>query len=363
MSVCRLFKCECGKQSYVPDAPKEVTQIPCSCGRLMRMLPNWYVTYSVGGKKKVEAVSPSRRQAEAVWQKRVIQVKEGHFFEKSVPVPWEQGVAKLTRSLRTASVNTRRMHANSLVALNSFFEGHRVGDISPALVDRFKTLRMTQVSNSTINRELATLKKIVVLCIESGDILKNPIEMVKPLRENLSRDRVLTEEEYERLLTACSANPRLFLAVSIVSQTGLRKHGVYTLNWRDVHFEGKYIDKVVKGGKKVAIPMTDMLCNLLSAEKESSKSEWVLPSPERPEVHVSMNSNLGFPEACKRAEIDDFRFHDLRHSFATLFVIRTGDKEACRVILGHSKSTTTDRYVNIPDSHIRESMKKFEERE
>jgi len=101
--------------------------------------------------------------------------------------------------------------------------------------------------------------------------------------------------------------------------------------------------------------------DLLLAEKTTSESEWVLPSPECLNLHVSMNSNLGFPEACKRAEIEDFRFHDLRHSFATLFVIRTGDKEACRVILGHSKSATTDKYVNIPDSHIRESMKKFEE--
>ena len=109
--------------------------------------------------------------------------------------------------------------------------------------------------------------------------------------------------------------------------------------------------------------MTEMLFNHLLAEKERNESEWVLPSPECPDLHVSMNSNLGFPEACKRAEIDDFRFHDLRHSFATLFVIRTGDKEACRVILGHSKTATTDKYVNIPDSHIRESMKKFEERE
>ena len=361
MSVCRLFKCECGKQSYVPDAPKEVTQIPCSCGRLMRMLPNWYVTYSVAGKKKVEAVSPSRRQAEAVFRKRVIQAKEGHFFVKIAPVPWDHGVARLTKFLQTAGVNTRRMHENSLVALSAFFGGQRVGDISPALVDRFKALRAAKVTSSTINRELATLKKIVALCMENGDLIKNPIEWVRPLKENPSRDRVLTEEEYERLLNACGTNPRLFLAVSIVSQTGLRKHGVYTLSWRDVHFEGKYIDKVVKGGKKVAIPMTEMLYDLLLAEKEMSESEWVLPSPESQNLHVSMNSNLGFPEACKRAEIEDFRFHDLRHSFATLFVIRTGDKEACRVILGHSKSATTDKYVNIPDSHIRESMKKFEE--
>ena len=363
MSVCRLYKCDCGKQSFVPDAPKEVTALRCSCGRPMRMLPNWYISYTVGGKKKVEAVSPSRRQAEAVFRKRIIQAKEGHFFEKSAPISWAQGVAGLEKAMRMMTPNTVNMHRNSLVALKSFFEGYRVGDITPTLVERFKTLRAAQVTPSTINRELATLRKIMVLCMESGDLLKNPMGNVKLFRENAARERVLSEEEYSRLLAECAVNPRLLLAVTIVSQTGLRKHGVFSLNWRDVHFEGRYIAKAVKGGKEVAIPMTNALYKLLSKERTGSDSEWVIPSPEVSGAHISTNSDLGFPQACKRAGIEDFRFHDLRHSFATLFVIKTGDKDACRVILGHSNMATTDRYVNIPSRHIRESMERFEESE
>ena len=154
-----------------------------------------------------------------------------------------------------------------------------------------------------------------------------------------------------------------FLAVFLVSQTGLRKEAVYSLAWDNVHLDDRYLEQRGKRGKMAVIPLTEALHTVLHNAKEASTSEWVFPSPEHPQAHISKNSNLGFPEACERAGISNLRFHDLRHSFATLFVIRTGDKEACRVILGHSKSATTDKYVNIPDSHIRESMKKFEERE
>ena len=358
MSVCRLFLCDCGKQSYVSN--KQVTKLICTCGLRMRMLPNFYISYTVKGKKKVEAVSPSRKQAEMLHRKRVVDAKEEKFFKKDPTVSWNKAVGLLEEYLETANVNTGRMHRNSLVALNAFFKGRSVRDITPGLVERFKALRAGQVSPSSINRELATLKKIVALCLDNDMLRISPIERVRPLQENPSRERVLSAEEYDRLLTECRRNPRLFLAVFLVSQTGLRKEAVYSLAWDNVHLKDRYLEQRGKRGKMAVIPLTEALYTVLHNAKEASTSEWVFPSPEHPQAHISKNSNLGFPEACARAEIPDLRFHDLRHSFATRFVIATGDKEACRVLLGHSKMATTDLYVNVPSRHIRQSMETFE---
>ena len=362
MSIYRLLKCDCGRQSLKQSVPRSPI---CKCGQTMRVLPNYYIRYSVDGKRLLEAAGPDRHTAEKLLKKREGEVaEEKHFGKRSIT--WDQAVKRFLEAPNSVAAGTKAMYENSIRAFAPRLHGKLMRDISAATIADFIRTRLTSgATNSTINRDLSTLKRIISFCIDQGELPAHNVvlEKVKSLKENPARERILTPEEWERLLEECRKNPRLCLAVSIVSQTGLRKHGVYTLNWRDVHFEGKYIDKVVKGGKKVAIPMTDTLYDLLLTEKAKSESEWVLPSPDCQDLHVSMNSNLGFPEACKRAEIDNFRFHDLRHSFATLFVIRTGDKEACRVILGHSKSATTDKYVNIPDSHIRESMKKFEERE
>lgn len=131
--------------------------------------------------------------------------------------------------------------------------------------------------------------------------------------------------------------------------------------WPEIDFTKGQIKKAVKGGKVVTIPLTGRLRKALLDFKASRKilSEYVIPSPRNPRKPLS-NPRKGFVRALKTAGIKNFRWHDLRHTFATHFLRRTGDLRALQEILGHSSITQTEKYAHVLDEHRREAMEKFE---
>ncbi|MDY0282325.1 MAG: site-specific integrase, partial [Salinivirgaceae bacterium] len=221
------------------------------------------------------------------------------------------------------------------------------------------------------------------LSVEWGLLGSNPLSSVKKMEEE-GRERYLSSEEIGRLLSECKS-PHLHIAVMIALNTGLRLTDVLTLEWRrDVDMEEKVVRKriVKKKGplKVVMIPMTAALHSALTDYKKQQKvmSKWVVPSPVKPSKCMSADSNFGFETACVRAGIDvierewtvkgvkkkfkgsSFRFHDLRHTFASHFAQRTGNLGALQEILGHSDPKMTKRYAHFCVDFKRKMMELFE---
>jgi integrase len=119
----------------------------------------------------------------------------------------------------------------------------------------------------------------------------------------------------------------------------------------------------VKGGTLVTVPITNTLREALREYKRQSvvMSKYVIPSPVDPSTHLRVDSDIGFETACKNAKINDFRFHDLRHTFATNFLQRTSDLRALQEILGHSDIKMTERYTHVIKEHLKKLMGKFDE--
>jgi len=318
-------------------------------------------------------------------------VTKGRFYNKVPSTPWDKAV-KLFRAWFEVNVkpNTQRMYENGLKNLSPHFDRLTLDKILPQMVEQYKAMRRIKVKPATVNRDLSTLKRLFSLSEEWGLVEVNRIRKVKLFRENNSRIRFLVEEEIERLLKACKdntieydlkkgrwkkiekagkkasgkaskGNQLLWLAVHIALDTGLRKEGILNLRWSEIDFQRGLISKQVKGDKTVHIPLTSRLKNILKAHKNESKllSAYVLTSPRnhgRPIVDLKK----GFHAALKRARIEDFRFHDLRHTFATHFLRNTKDFRALQEILGHSDYRMTLRYSHVLDDHKREAMEAFE---
>jgi integrase len=220
-------------------------------------------------------------------------------------------------------------------------------------VEDYKSLRGSRVSNSSVNRELFVLKAI----LSAHDISLK----VRNFKENPHRERILTDEERCRLLEECSKSKRLYLAVQIALSTGLRKEGVYSLRWDNLDLQRRFLTTSrTKGSKKVIIPIVESLYLLLIEEKLQNNSSWIFPSPEDPVKHISLKSDLGFPRACERAGIEDFRFHDLRHLAGSRLYEVSGDKMLVKKFLGHGAQDITDRYIQTPDKRLVEAMKRME---
>ncbi len=361
MGVYKVEKCpNCG---YTHNEPKPRVNKSCpKCGQTMAYLPNWYISYQIHGRKHVEAIGPQKRLAEDALGKKRIALRENRYFDKAPATPWTEAVHLFRTYFQTnVKACTARMYENSLRVLNPQFEEYTLDKISPHMVEEFKARRKAQgVENATVNRDLATIKRLFNLAEQGGLLEVNRILKVKQLRENNARLRYLADEEISALLANCSS-PHLRLAVQIALNTGLRKEGVLTLKWSEIDFRTKIISKAVKGDKLVHVPLSASLEGILLEHRRSQKilHQNIITFRNRPVGDVKTSFN----NACEDAKIKDFHFHDLRHTFASHFLMRTKDLKALQEILGHSDIKMTMRYSHLLNEHKKAAMEKFDRKE
>lgn len=380
MAVFKLAVCECGNRKRDPKPTKKPPLCP-KCGADMTYRDNWYISYQVAGSKRTEAIGPQRRLAEDALAKKRVEIREGRFFDKLKDISWEDAKKIFCRWMQTnVRPNTIKQYDNSLSVLDKYFSGKTLMKIGAEDIEAFKIERLQagkyvgkkdkrrDVTHATVNRDLAVIKRVFSLCEEWGKIEYNKIAKVKLLNEGEGRTRFLTEEEIKRLLEeAKNVSSRLHMAVTIALDTGLRKETILTLQWSDIDFNQNEIKKESKGGKIVRVPLTERLKSTLLAWRQEQwkavASPYVIPSAINPNEPTRVDSFKSFRSACKKAGIENFRFHDLRHTFASHFLMKTRDLRALQEILAHSDIKTTMRYAHLLDEHKKRAMEVFEKGE
>ena len=172
---------------------------------------------------------------------------------------------------------------------------------------------------------------------------------------NNARVRYLTEEECEYLFESCP--DWLKPIVKVARYTGLRRENIVSLRWRQVDLFRKVIllDRT-KNGDRLGIPLCETLLGVFkSLGKVRHLSGYVFVrsdgSPYQPDAVT-----VAFVRACRRAGIVDFRFHDLRHTFASLLVQRGVDLYRVQRLLGHRDGRMTQRYAHLAPENLREAV-------
>jgi len=374
MAVFKIERCPACNYRHFEPKPKKTPRKCPRCGSRMSYTKNWYISWQIYGRKYIRSIGPSKTAAVAALGKIKAEIEEGRFLQRLPETPWHEAVEMFRQWFRTnKKPKTQQMYENSLNVLSEYFGHLTLNQITPSMVEDFKARRAKDtrpvrkgketiyvpISPATINRDLATLKRLFSLAEDWGLVSTNKIHRIKLLKENNKRLRFLTDQEIDALLQACDS-PHLRLAVRIALETGLRKDAILTLRWSEVDFKNHMIHKKTKGDKTVHIPMTELLEKELKAWKQFHKvlSPYVITYKGQPVKDIKRS----FATACRKAGIEDFRFHDLRHTFASHFLMRTKDLKTLQEILGHSDITTTMRYAHLLDEHKKEAMKRFEEK-
>jgi integrase len=227
-----------------------------------------------------------------------------------------------------------------------------------AQYDRDRVTHMSRlgraISPASVNRELACLRHLLRLAEEWGHIPKAP--RVRMAREPEGRLRFLDEGEAVRLLDACrvSKNPWLFAIVTIALNTGMRRGEILGLSWERVDFgRGVLQLEVTKNGRRREIPMNRAVDAALSG----------LPGPKveglvfrRADGSAWGAVRTAFERACRAAKIEDFRFHDLRHTAASWLIMRGRHLKEVQELLGHRTFTMTLRYAHLSPDRLREAV-------
>ena len=149
--------------------------------------------------------------------------------------------------------------------LKAFFEGKRLRDITPMLIEKYKqqrlntdTLHKRKRSPATVNRELQVLSKVYSMADDNGLVETNPMRRVHRLREALARERYLTDDEENQLFAILVGRRAHIRPIVVALQTGMRQGEILGLTWKNVDFEQKTIYVAhTKTGRPRKLPMNE----------------------------------------------------------------------------------------------------------
>jgi len=228
--------------------------------------------------------------------------------------------------------------------------------------------------DSTVNRSMACLRHMITKAVEWDMIERNPFDKGQKLylKENNERVRYLSEDEIIHLLSECPEplQPKLirmkngvlqgrqaihlkdFIIIAI--NTGMRKTEILSLKWSQIKNGFIYLEKT-KTDKKREIPINNDLENCLKdiRKRQQLTSEYVFPNDKGGYIR---DIKTAFTSALDRAGIEDFRPHDLRHTFASHYLMRGGSLKPLSEILGHADIKMTMRYAHLSREFSKEEI-------
>lgn len=224
----------------------------------------------------------------------------------------------------------------------------------------------TYFSNATVNRYMASLSiAITKASREWGWIEENPMFKVSKRTESRGRIRFLSDEERNALLNACekASNPLINLLVVIALSTGARFSEIKTLKWENVDLKRKtfyFMD--TKNGENRAVPISSKAYELLQQHNKIRKinSGYVFA---RSDGKKPMDLKHQWETVIKNSKLEDFRFHDLRHTAASYLAMNGATLVEISEILGHKTMQMVKRYSHLTTKHTAEILERMNEQQ
>lgn len=250
---------------------------------------------------------------------------------------------------------------NSHLRLNL---GHyRLDQLNNALLDVWVREQVVAgYQRSTVNKHIYLMNRLLHLARVWGHLapVDPNLQTLKRLQLGDYKQRFLSTDEIDGLLKACarSTHPYLYLFVKLLLLTGARKGEALGMCWRDLDFNKRvWTVPRSKNGRSRRIMLNDAAVDVLERTRRKALQ---LALPTEPTSPVFTNPRTLKPYdslyaawyvVCEWANLTGVRFHDLRHTFASLLINKGVSIYEVQTLLGHSNIQMTQRYAHLaPDT-------------
>ena len=228
------------------------------------------------------------------------------------------------------------------------------------LLSRTITNRKKPMSPARVNRYMAALSTALNTAIREWEWMDdNPMRKISKLKEPRGRVRYLSDEERERLLDACkdSANTNLYLIVVLALSTGARQQEIWDLRWSDVNLiKGLITFSETKNDEFRSVPLKGHPLKLLLEHSRIRREDSNIVFPSKKNPAVSYDFRNPWKKALLVAEVEDFRWHDLRHSCASYLAMNGVQMRTIAEILGHKTLSMVQRYTHLNAEHLSDAI-------
>lgn len=347
----------------------------------------YIIDFYAGGTRHREKVGPLLGEA----QKKLADIRDaaqsGNYVPQSIKkkITLNDIILKY-RTNREGVAYYKRTEKYHLDLLEECLGKTRLAQITPQVIESFKQerkktpakhgKRLDKRSDTTVNRELEVLRRVLNKAVLWGQLEKNPFERFRELQEPIfdkepERLRFLEETEIPRLIE--SSAPHLARIIKAAILTGLRKGDLLKIKWGDLDLDkGTLTYSEQKKGErqtKTKYLSQDFINLLLEIVRDKGEYHHLKPD-EAIEVLKSKDACVfvgpgdkpiksvarAFKTALKESGIKNFRFHDLRHTSASHLVMRGASLKTVQEHLGHSSITTTQRYTQLSEEYQRKQI-------
>jgi len=335
----------------------------------------YWCKITVPGRKKpiCKSLGKDKKLAKAIEAKIRAEVQEGKFFEKregeyltvaGLLEMYRERYAKPNK--KPTSLKTDHYLGKKI---NEFFGEFLLPEVTPGKIEDYMVKRRDDgVSEATIHHELNLLRHAFSLAFKNWDLITvDPFKKVKLPSGSKKRVRYLKPDEERKLFAELEKRGDWLTSVVIIArETGLRLSNVCNLAWDQVDLFKKSIEvEHTKNGNPVWIPMTETVHRELvmlnkGRDLDIDRVFWI----DGKALHKDWVS-LAFRRLCKRAGIENFRFHDLRHDFCSRLVQAGQPLHVVAELAGHTNITTTQRYAHLSPQSKRkaiEALSDFDQR-
>lgn len=320
----------------------------------------WWVRFRRDGVHVRKSARTSKKAEAQVFLQRLLEEHAGRARGDLPRHTFADAIERFFQETRVKPATLRCYKSNSRT-LGPTFDALYLDQITKRTIAEFVSARKrAKVTDTTIRRDLAFLSVVCAAAQRWSWLDTNPVTTSggkRGLRESRPRTRFLTPAEFERLMAA--ASPSLRPAIILAVETGMRREELFgltasaiDLNRREVHLEK------TKTSAPRRVPLSD---------KAVATIKNLLDDPARPRSGYLFckedgsrfnDMKKGFAAACRRAKVENMRWHDLRHTFASWFVQRGGDLYKLSRILGHTGLQMTSRYGHLRVEDLHDEIEK-----
>ncbi len=334
----------------------------CKCGFALAKFSGrvwWIEYYDLDGRRRRQRIGNDKASAEQELRTVLKARTEGRHIKKSRDARtlfkdlavWYLDLPEV-RAKRSYAKD--RMHCTRLMAQ---FGDRLLKDITPTMVEAYKQKRLSENSHrgkptkpATVNREVTTFKTVFNKAMKNDKAERNPAQGVKLLKENNERDRILSPEEYARLLAYCPAH--LKPIIKLAYHTAMRRGEILTLTWGQVDLKEGFVKlraEDTKTNEGRLVPLNRELVEMFKAMPKGFPQAPVFTYKGR----FMAEMKRSFATACKQAGIEDFTFHDLRHTAINNWRIQGHDYFRIMAASGHRTLSVFKRYNTVSKDELK----------
>jgi len=333
--------------------------------------------YDALGKRRWETIGPNLHEARQVLAQRMWERRQGKFRLTRQPITMTEFAAKWDEDYLVLRHQLGRLKESTLVGYRvnlrlhivPFFRATRLSDIAlPHVREFMKALLAKGLKPKTVGNVMVILKEMFKHAVQWGYVDANPAQYAERPRGEDQEMQILTPAEIHRLLRHTDDRVGTLLLCAVM--TGMRRGELLGLRWEDVDFEGNRIDvrRALWRGKFVtpkskrsrrSIDMTRTVKEALARLPSRFRGELVFCAESGAPIDPENFTKRDWARALRRSGLRRIRFHDLRHTYASLLIAQGAHPKYIQAQLGHASiQTTLDRYGHLmPDIHEAEARK------